>query len=222
MVVTIFTISTAGIAVASGNHQDPADCNGDPSGKSDSGHGANQGGNYDNTCPAGDSQNGNGNGNANGRPCAGCVGNADDKNPPGQYPDGSDSNNGYECDGNNGIGKTNPAHTGCTTATTPQVGGTTIVTPPVGSTTVVTPAVSGSNQSTPITLRLASKNTSVLGATFSRGPKATAVLGVKVVRGMPLPTTGIGSDLMFILAISLMIIGMVAVRVGRRIRIIQN
>jgi LPXTG-motif cell wall-anchored protein len=42
------------------------------------------------------------------------VGKADNKNPKGQMPNGSDHNNGYECDGNNGIGKTNPAHTGCT------------------------------------------------------------------------------------------------------------
>ena len=59
------------------------------------------------------SGNGNGGGNATGRPAAGTVGNADSKNPPGQAPDGTDSNNGYECDGNSGIGKTNPAHTGC-------------------------------------------------------------------------------------------------------------
>ncbi|CAA9387128.1 MAG: hypothetical protein AVDCRST_MAG47-2584 [uncultured Nocardioidaceae bacterium] len=59
------------------------------------------------------SGNGNGNGKAVGKPAAGTVGNADSKNPPGQAPDGSDSNNGYECDGNSGIGKTNPAHTGC-------------------------------------------------------------------------------------------------------------
>ena len=62
-----------------------------------------------------ESQNGvqNGNAYAWGRPDAGCVGKADDKNPPGQYPDGSDANNGYECDGNEGIGPSNPAHTGC-------------------------------------------------------------------------------------------------------------
>jgi hypothetical protein len=56
-----------------------------------------------------------GNGNATNQPGAGTVGNADSKNPPGQFPDGSDSNNGYECDGNEGIGQTNPAHTGCDT-----------------------------------------------------------------------------------------------------------
>jgi hypothetical protein len=71
------------------------------------------GGAYHSTCDGSPSQNGNGNGRATGRPCAGCVGAADNKNPPGQAPDGSDPNNGYECDGNNGVGKTNPAHTGC-------------------------------------------------------------------------------------------------------------
>jgi len=252
MVVTIFTLSTAGLAVASGNHSDPADCNGDPSGKSNTGHGANQSGPYDNTCPAGESQNGNGNGNAGGRPCAGCVGNADDKNPPGQMPGGSDHNNGYECDGNNGVGKGNPAHTGCTSSTgtgntppgntppgntppgntppgstppgnTPPGSTLTGSTPAVEGTTITrsTPAVEGSSQISPITLTLAAKKTSVLGEKLIRGPKATAVLGVKVVRGMPLPRTGIGSDLMLIVALSLVIIGMVAVKVGMRPRI-QN
>lgn len=48
-----------------------------------------------------------------GKPCNGCVGNADDKTPPGQMLDGTDKNSGYECDSNNGIGRGNPAHTGC-------------------------------------------------------------------------------------------------------------
>lgn len=79
-----------------------------------SGNGANQSGPYNSTCNGSPSQNGNGNGNANGKPCAGCVGNADNKNPPGQLPNATaDGNNGYECDNNNGVGKTNPAHTGC-------------------------------------------------------------------------------------------------------------
>ena len=81
---------------------------------SDTGHGANTDGPdnpYHNTCDGSPSQNGNGGGM--GTPCAGCVGNADDKFPPGQAPNASDHNNGYECDGNRGVGKTNPAHTGC-------------------------------------------------------------------------------------------------------------
>jgi hypothetical protein len=55
------------------------------------------------------------NGLQTGQPCAGCVGKADNKNPHGQALNGTDPNNGYECDGNNGIGQTNPAHTSCTT-----------------------------------------------------------------------------------------------------------
>ncbi len=91
-----------------------AACNGTH--HSDSGHGANQRGAYDETCDGSPSGNGNGGGQAKGRPCAGCVGNADDKNPPGQAPNGSDHNAGYECDRNHGVGRTNPAHTGCRTA----------------------------------------------------------------------------------------------------------
>ncbi len=68
---------------------------------------------YDNTCDGRSSENGNGGGNATGRPCMGCVGNADDKNPKGQLPNGRDRNAGYECDRNNGLGKGNPAHTDC-------------------------------------------------------------------------------------------------------------
>jgi hypothetical protein len=97
-------------------------CDGDPN------NAPGAGGNYENTCPAGPSQNGAGDGKATGKPCAGCVGNADDKNPKGQADSGpSDHNNGYECDqkgrsaneGNNGVGFGNPAHSGCTS--TPSV-----------------------------------------------------------------------------------------------------
>ncbi len=54
-----------------------------------------------------------GNGKATKQPAAGTKGKADSKNPPGQRPNGSDRNRGYECDGNKGIGQGNPAHTGC-------------------------------------------------------------------------------------------------------------
>ena len=98
-------------------------CDGDPSGGSDTGNGANGGTMYDHTCqPEGKAPNGNGGGEAKGKPCTGCVGNADDKNPPGQSkvgPGGADHNKGYECENprwqnkNNGVGKGNPAHSGC-------------------------------------------------------------------------------------------------------------
>lgn len=57
----------------------------------------------------------------NGTPCDGCVGKADDKNPQGQQPGGTDANSGYECDSNHGVGRGNPAHTGCKPAETAPV-----------------------------------------------------------------------------------------------------
>ena len=88
------------------------------------GHGANQPGPYDPNGVGAPSGNGKSENNNGKRPCAGCVGNADGKNPPGQMPNGSDHNKGYECDANQGVGKTNPAHSGCgsTTTTTPPPG----------------------------------------------------------------------------------------------------
>lgn len=73
--------------------------------------GANVSGPFDSTSDGSPSLNGNGGGLAVGKPCAGCVGNADDKNPPGQVK--NDKDKGYECDDNNGVGKGNPAHSSC-------------------------------------------------------------------------------------------------------------
>jgi hypothetical protein len=78
------------------------------------GGGANQSpGPYDPSGCGLPSGNGKSTDNNSSKPCAGCVGNADAKNPPGQYPNGSDPNAGYECDRNQGVGQTNPAHSGC-------------------------------------------------------------------------------------------------------------
>src|SRR3954470_16996812 len=104
--------SSGGNGAAAGQTDQPPGCPNTYHNNSNGG-GANTTGAYDSTCDGTGSKNGNSNGNANGKPCAGCVGNADDKNPPGQLPGPQDKNNGYECDGNNGIAKTNPAHTGC-------------------------------------------------------------------------------------------------------------
>lgn len=88
----------------------------------DQGQGANTfPGPYSSTRDGSPSLNGNGDGLAVGQPCAGCVGKADNKNPPGQFPNGGDPNAGYECDRNNGIGQTNPAHTGCKASTSAPV-----------------------------------------------------------------------------------------------------
>src|SRR4051794_26789524 len=80
-----------------------------------SGNGANVHGPYCSTRDGSASANGNGGGEATGKPCAGCVGKADNKNPRGQMPGPADHNAGYECDTNHGIAKGNPAHTRCLT-----------------------------------------------------------------------------------------------------------
>jgi hypothetical protein len=103
---------TIQVPLTSSAANDPS-CN--PQHDNSNGGGANQSpGPYDvNGCglPTG---NGRSDSNNSSMPCAGCVGNADAKNPPGQYPNGGDPNAGYECDRNQGVGQTNPAHTGCT------------------------------------------------------------------------------------------------------------
>ncbi len=106
---------TSGTSGTSGDVKSPQ-----PKSKADrNGTGANHSGPYDSTRDGSPSGNGNGKGKATGKPCAGCVGKADNKNPKGQYPNGSDHNAGYECDRNHGIGRSNPAHTGCTSTTPP-------------------------------------------------------------------------------------------------------
>ena len=112
--------ATQGTAGTSGDPTQPQPI----SGADDNSGGANgqcPDGVYCSTRDGSPSGNGNDNGSAVGKPCAGCVGKADNKNPPGQMPNAEDDgNNGYECDTNNGIGKGkdgksagNPAHTGC-------------------------------------------------------------------------------------------------------------
>ncbi|MFZ5869625.1 MAG: LPXTG cell wall anchor domain-containing protein [Actinomycetota bacterium] len=92
----------------SGQPQPPSNADMNPGG-------ANNGGDCDPYCSTRDgTPSGNGQGK-NGIE-AGSKGRADNKTPPGQQPGPEDRNNGYECDGNNGIAKGNPAHTGCTTS----------------------------------------------------------------------------------------------------------
>src|SRR5947207_12154030 len=83
---------TDGTAGTSGDVSQPQP----PSNADQNGTGANTTGPYDSTRDGSPSGNGNGNGNATGKPCAGCVGKADNKNPPGQQPGPQDHNNGYE------------------------------------------------------------------------------------------------------------------------------
>lgn len=135
------------------------------------------GGPYCSTRHGAPSLNGNGNGKAVGKPCAGCVGKADNKNPAGQYPNGTDHNAGYECDRNHGIGRTNPAHTGCVSGTTPQ-------TPP--ETPPGTPPSSSNHPPTPTTGASAPPSTpqgASLGTTTSTAPATTTRPGAGGVLG---------------------------------------
>ncbi|MDQ1373784.1 MAG: hypothetical protein QOJ09_1122, partial [Actinomycetota bacterium] len=149
----------------------------------------------------------NGNGDGGGKPCAGCVGNADDKNPPGQYKDGSDHNNGYECDGNNGVGKTNPAHSGCkpTTTTTPQQTTTTAVHQST-TTTAAQATTTTAPHATTTTIAATTTTAAVGGATTTTAD----VLGVQFTRGTEtsrgLASTGAGFFRPFMLLGALMLL----------------
>lgn len=152
-------------------------------------HGANQSGAYD---PHGVGLP-SGNGQGNTPVCAGCVGSADGKNPPGQAVDGSDHNNGYECDGNQGVGKTNPAHSGCATATTAPP--TTTTAPPT-TTTTAPPTTTTTAPSTTTTAAVTTTTTAAPTTTTTTavaGTTTTAadeVLGVQFQRGGSFAATG--------------------------------
>lgn len=169
--------------------------------------GANNGGDCGAYCSTRDgspSRNGKGDGEASGKPCAGCVGKADNKNPPGQAPDGTDHNAGYECDRNQGIGKTNPAHTGCQ----PQPSVSPTESPCVPSAAddcepdcvpttedpceTPTPSVIGTESERP---EPPARTPSVKGVRFTRAPQAAppAVLGSR------LPTTGSNASVALLL-----------------------
>jgi hypothetical protein len=136
---------------------------------------------------------GNGGGNAGGnQPCAGCVGNADNENPSGQHHDGNDANNGFECDGNNGVALGNPAHSVChdpvTTTTVPQttttVPETTTTTAPATTTTVAAVTTTTVGETTTTTAPA-----SVLGVQFTQGQEQArgfATTGVSYFRPMML------------------------------------
>jgi hypothetical protein len=100
-------------AGTSGTSASPQPLSGADRGGSGANPGSTCGHAYCSTRDGSASGNGGGGGTAAGKPCAGCVGKADNKDPRGQAVNGRDANNGYECDGNSGIARTNPAHTGC-------------------------------------------------------------------------------------------------------------
>ena len=159
-----------------------------------------------------------GNGNGNTGECAGCNGSADGKHPPGQSVDGSDHNNGYECDGNRGIAKTNPAHSRCfTPATTPST-----TTPPTTVTTTppstTTPSTSTSTTAPPesTTTTLAAPTTTVEVGASTTTP-VDEVLGVQVERGRALPRTGTDLAAIAFLGLALTSAGLVILGLRQRV-----
>ncbi|WP_051399477.1 hypothetical protein [Haloechinothrix halophila] len=184
-----------------------------PSNADYSGNGANTHGPYDSTRDGSPSQNGNGDGKAKGKPCAGCVGKADNKNPPGQMPGGSDPNAGYECDTNNGVGKSNPAHTSCQEqppGTTPP--GTT---PPETTPPETTPPET-STTTPPTTTDTTPPETSTQPAPTAPGTQPPA--GGEAPEAAPeaLPTTGVSAALPVLSGLAAVLIGGVLLLLGRR------
>jgi hypothetical protein len=161
---------------------------------------------YASTRDGAPSGNGNGNGVAAGQPCAGCVGKADNKNPPGQFPNGSDPNSGYECDTNQGIGQTNPAHTGCSPVSTSST--TTSTEPPTTSTTAggpppvtTVPPIAGLGGSTTVTSVVAALQQ------WMGTPGTTAAPATAAGHSGSLAFTGVRMERIVLLALACLLLG---------------
>lgn len=234
--VAVGLFLTSGVASAEPQkHQSdsPGNTSPQPASKADfSGNGANQHGSYDSTRDGSPSGNGNGGGEAKGKPCAGCVGKADNKNPRGQHPDGSDHNKGYECDGNHGIGRSNPAHTGCRMAsasTPPVVGGTTTTVDQVSTVDDSKPADTVDTQVAGVAVERAASapfgaaDEFVLAAGAIRGSSvstaavagATADRGASLMSALPLTGAGAGAFTLALVALAFLGAGLVLVRKTR-------
>jgi hypothetical protein len=155
------------------------------------------------------------------------VGKADNKNPQGQYPNGSDHNNGYECDGNHGIGKTNPAHTGCTSPATssPSSPPTSSSSPPntsasaAGQAAAGKPGVPGSMPGTVGAVSsTATRNSATTPSTgtppLERSPQF-ASLRTPTTRSGSLPFTGIDTGAVILLGCMLIGLGMMGLGLAR-------
>jgi hypothetical protein len=151
--------------------------------------GGNKGGANSTACPGGKycaetdpGPSGNGQGKA--PHVAGSRGKADNKNPPGQM--NNPNSNGYECGGNKGIAKKNPAHTGCKTPTTPPGGCTENCNPPGGCTVNCNPpGGGGGGGGNPPTVRGTQGSTpTIAGVEASR--QSAAVAGAEAAQA-PVP-----------------------------------
>jgi len=183
----------------------------------DPGNGANQSGEFDSTPSSGDNQ---GNGNA---PANGSVGNADDKNPPGQS--NNDKNHGYECDNNKGTGNDggNPAHTGCTVVDNPTPttvpASVTLVDDPAPTT--VPPSVTMVDDPAPTTVPAVtppSERNSVTmiasGVTIEREAVVNGVTAEREAVVESLAVTGFTTDVLLPLGLLLLALGVAMVKLG--------
>ena len=211
LVLVLFSLGSTP-AFANGHHRPSS---GDTSSPQPNSRADNNDGGANGQCPGGTycstrdgsaSQNGSGDGNAKGKPCAGCVGKADNKNPKGQKPNGSDDgNSGYECDNNNGVGKSNPAHTGCTAGPSPSSDES----PSSGESAA--PGAKGSDDSTP--------SAEVRGVQASQGKQGANRSAPKIAPSSGLlPNTGANTSLtvMFVAGIALLLFGLFALHLRRR------
>jgi hypothetical protein len=162
------------------------------------------------------SGNGNGSGHAYGKPCAGCVGKADNKNPHGQQPGGNDGNAGYECDSNRGIGQTNPAHTGCVTSTSTPTCTTPPCQPSTPLTHALTPPVTGSVVAGATVAANVLGVPQVLGERVTAFPPARApATPVRPTKAARLPFTGSDTALLVSTSLALLAGGFTALTLGR-------
>jgi hypothetical protein len=211
--------ATSGNAGTSGDPNSPQ-----PNSNADNnGVGANNGpGPYTSTRDGSPSGNGSGTGNATGEPCAGCVGKADNKNPPGQMPGPSDANAGYECDTNHGIAQTNPAHTGCAevsggTETPP--GGT--ETPPGGTETP--PCDTATTNCAPCVPSASNNNCAEVAGeqivqTSASAPTEVLAESTTQVEATSLAATGIDVGDLLVIAMALLLTGTALIAFARLVQ----
>jgi len=121
-------------------------------------------------------------------------------------PGPSDGNAGYECDTNHGIARTNPAHTGCT-----DVSGET-ETPPE---TKCVPT-EANNQCTDVLGEEIVRPPAVLGESLS------APSSVAATSAANLAATGIDVRVMLVSALALLLAGVSAFAIGRRLAVVHG
>ena len=163
----------------------------------------------------------------------GSVGNADNKNPKGQAPNGSDHNKGYECDKNKGIGNGNPAHTVNCPSPSPSPSRTPSRSPSPSPSVSPSPSPSIVQSVSPSPAVVQSVSPSPLAGNGGGGAtagKPTPRVTKKPVAGggggagqaKVLPFTGSRTNLLFELGVTLLLFGMFLAVAARPRRVIAD